>query len=334
MILVVGATGELGSRVVRSLCSTGAQVRCLVRTGSAYFWLNDTGAEYFFGDLREPDTLRRACEGARWVVSCAGLRTEGRSGGHRDVTEGGHAMLWHAAQSAGVERAVFVSCMGAGRPIDSPAHEARAGAEASLQRSGIEHVILRPSLFASTFALAARFGREHGWVPLLGTGDNLVSPIGVDDVALAVVASLDLPSARDRVIEVGGVERIGYRLALERSLGHTGASGAKPTRLPRLLRRGGFPLLSALQPRWSNRLRELEVHATEDLSVPEGAFESIFGWAPASFELALERALASPIRPTDIDEIYPLMKHRGPQATAYVPGTRPVADLPKGPPTA
>ncbi len=334
MVLVIGATGDLGSQVVRGLRAAGAPVRCLVRQGSAYFWLNDTGADYFFGDLREPDTLRRACAGVRHVIACAGLRTEGRRSHHDNVTRAGHHALWRAARTAGVQRVVFVSCLGAERFHGSPAHRARADAEDSLRASGLEHVILRPSLFATTFALAARYGAENGWVPMLGKGDNPVSPIGVADLALAAVASLDLPALRDRSIDVGGDESLGYREALERALQAAGALGASPAQAPAMLRGAGLPLLGRLQPRWATRLRELEVHANQDLSVPAGSFTAAFGWAPQPYQVALEAALAAPPRPEDILEIYPLMQHRGPQATAYEPGVMPLDQLPEGPPTA
>jgi uncharacterized protein YbjT (DUF2867 family) len=331
MVLVIGATGDLGSQVVRALRGAGTPVRCLVRQGSPYFWLNDTGAGYLFGDLREPDTLRRACDGVRWVVACAGLRTEGRASHHDNVTRAGHKALWRAARSAGVERVVYVSCLGAGRIPDSPAHQARAEAESALQSSGLEHVILRPSLFATTFALAARYGAEHGWVPMLGAGDNPVSPIGVHDVALAAVASLDLPGLRDRVIELGGPMVLSYREALEQALLAVGAPDASLRPVPGPLRGAGLGLLGRLQPRWATRLRELEAHASQDLSVAAGAFEHRFGWEPASFERALATALATEPRPENILELYPLMQHRGPQATAYEPGTRPLRELPEGP---
>jgi len=334
MVLVIGATGDLGAQVVRALRAAGAPVRSLVRQGSAYFWLNDTGAEYFFGDLREPDTLRRACEGVRWVISTAGLRTEARGSDHHSVTREGHKALWRAAAAAGVRRAIYVSCMGSDALPDSPAHAARADAEAALRGSGLEHVILRPSLFATTFALAARFGAERGWVPMLGAGDNPVSPIGVRDLALAVVASLDHDELQDRSIDVGGCTALSYRQALEQALAAAGAPHATPRVVPGVVRSSGLPLLGRLQPRWSTRLRELEAHATRDLSVPSGSFAETFGWSPAPYEQALATALAAPAQPENILEIYPLMQHRGPQATVYEPGTTPISELPEGPPAA
>jgi uncharacterized protein YbjT (DUF2867 family) len=331
MILVVGATGDLGSAVVRSLCSAGAPVRCLVRQGSPYFWLNDTGAGYHFGDLRDEGSLRRACRGVSHVISCAGLRTEGRGSDHERVTRQGHRALWRAARAEGVARAVFVSCLGAGRFTGSPAHRAKADAEAHLRDSGLEHTILQPSLFAGTLALAARFGASRGWVPMLGAGDNPVSPIGLQDLALAVVASLDHPGLRDRSVELGGADLLSYREALDLALEALGARGRVRV-VPSLLRSAGLPLLGRLQPRWTHRLRELELHASADLSVPEGSFEELFGWRPAPYRQALTVSLAAPQRPENILELYPLMQHRGPQAAAYQPGTRPLDELPAGPP--
>ncbi len=166
---------------------------------------------------------------------------------------------------------------------------------------------------------------------MLGSGDNMVSPIGVEDLALATVASLDLPRLRDRAIEVGGPHQISYRAALEEALAALGASSTEIRTIGRPLRGLGLGLLDRLQPRWFSRLRELELHASEDLGVAAGAFEDAFGWEPAPFERSLARALARPSQPENILEAYPLMQHRGPQATSYEPGTKPLAGLPTGP---
>ena len=60
VILVTGATGRLGSRIVRLLRRARLPVRALVRSGSYYYRLNDTGCGYFFGDLRNP-SRRYSC---------------------------------------------------------------------------------------------------------------------------------------------------------------------------------------------------------------------------------------------------------------------------------
>src|SRR5690242_18209500 len=71
MILVAGATGELGGRTVRVLRSGGRDVRCLVRAGSDAAALEEAGAEVVRGDLLDPGTLTAACAGVGCVVCTA-----------------------------------------------------------------------------------------------------------------------------------------------------------------------------------------------------------------------------------------------------------------------
>ena len=66
MILVVGATGALGGLIARRLLADGRKVRILVRPGSTYQPLVAAGAEAIIGDLKEPSSLRAACQAAAW----------------------------------------------------------------------------------------------------------------------------------------------------------------------------------------------------------------------------------------------------------------------------
>ena len=71
MILVVGATGQLGSLVVRRLRADGAPVRAMVRDPATAADLAATGAELAVADLRSPGTLDAALDGVTAVVATA-----------------------------------------------------------------------------------------------------------------------------------------------------------------------------------------------------------------------------------------------------------------------
>ena len=71
MFLIVGATGELGGRIVRLLRADGHDVRCLVRAGSDDVGLREVGATVVRGDLTDPPSLRVACEGVDTVIATA-----------------------------------------------------------------------------------------------------------------------------------------------------------------------------------------------------------------------------------------------------------------------
>lgn len=71
MILVVGATGNLGGSIARALLAEGKKVRVLVRPGSSYAGLVRDGAEPVTGDLKDPASLQAACAGVDAVVTTA-----------------------------------------------------------------------------------------------------------------------------------------------------------------------------------------------------------------------------------------------------------------------
>lgn len=71
MILAVGSRGQLGSVIVWRLCQEGVAIRALVRRASNVAVLEHSGAEFIEGDLRDIESLRKACSGCRAVVAIA-----------------------------------------------------------------------------------------------------------------------------------------------------------------------------------------------------------------------------------------------------------------------
>src|SRR6478735_2100264 len=124
MILVVGGTGELGGRVVRLLRERGQRVRCLVRPGSDDSKLRRQDVDVVRGDLTDPESLPAACEDADVVVATATAIARRLAGARhptiREVDEVGMAALVGAAETAGVERFVYVSYAGADAGLGMP----------------------------------------------------------------------------------------------------------------------------------------------------------------------------------------------------------------------
>ena len=124
--LVTGGTGFVGAHLVRALLERGDEVRCLVREGSRLDNLRGLEVETVVGDLRDPDSLRRAVAGCRRLFHCAAdyrlwVRDPGEL--YAANVEGTRGLL-RAAREAGVERVVYTSSVGAlglepdGRPAD------------------------------------------------------------------------------------------------------------------------------------------------------------------------------------------------------------------------
>jgi len=330
MILVTGATGRLGAAVVRTLRQVGQPVRALVRRGSAYFWLNDSGCAYFFGDLRDPSSLNRACKGITHLVACSGINLESRDNNHTSVTVEGHQALWDAARAQGVGRVIYVSAVGVERGYPVPWFDARRQAEETLMASGLEWVILRPSVFTRTFVEIARWKRQGNFLLIPGSGNNPVSPISLSDVALYVMACLELPWAVGRTIELFGPETLSAREVLDIA---TDVSGLDLKILP-VPERVVSVLAQASRPvglRWKHRLEHLKQWFSDDFSGSSHGLVQATNIPMRGVREAIE---------ADVDALRPLedpqarenqVVHRRFEATVYRPGEVALDSLPDGP---
>jgi uncharacterized protein YbjT (DUF2867 family) len=331
MILVTGGTGRLGNQIVRVLRSVGLDVRCLVRKGSEYFWLNDTGAAYFFGDLRDPESLSRALRDCRYLIAAAGVRVERTDNHHKNVTADGNIALFEAAKARKIEHTVFVSCAGAGDPQDVPALTAKKVAEDHLAASGLSYTILRPGLFAANFADLARRAELNGSVFLPGRADARVSPMHGRDLALLCMAALDLPSVKNRIVEVGGPDTMTVAEAWA-TMAEVAGVPADSWSVPPAALRALAPLARPLGRRWQNHLRKLDAWYSRDSAVDGAAIAATFGIPLTSYRDACAAAWADRHPGEDPTAREEKVVHRQFVATIYEPGTVPFESLPEGPP--
>ena len=130
--LVTGASGFIGSHIVEYLKKQGENVVALVRKTSNVEFLNDIGAELRFGELSDPDSLKKAMEGVDIVYHSAAMVDEWIvPEAARKVNVDGTKNILEAAKAAGVKRFIFVSSLSVlgmrdhhGTPADSPYHKA------------------------------------------------------------------------------------------------------------------------------------------------------------------------------------------------------------------
>lgn len=208
MVLLVGGTGRLGSRVGRRLLAEGRRVRVLSRSPARAEELARFGAEVVVGDLRDRASLARAMRGiARVVVSAQDERARGHAGWARQAA--GHHHLIQTACAERVEHLVFVSCRGVEPEHPLPAFRLKHADEVRLQGSSLGHAIVRPTAFMEPWAAwIGRPIREGRAVTIPGLGDHPINLVALDDVAHYVLLALDHPEARNRTLEVGGPENL------------------------------------------------------------------------------------------------------------------------------
>lgn len=211
-ILVVGATGFLGTEICRRAVERGHSVRGLVRSTSdadRVSALRDMGVTTTTGDLRDADSIRAAVQGAEAVISTAtSTRTRRPDEQLEDVDRDGQRQLIQLASDAGVRRFVFISYSG-GIDTDDPLTLAKRGGEEALRSSGMTWTILRPSYFMEAWlSPALGFDYLSAQATVYGAGTNPLSWIALADVAEFAAMALERPEADNAVIELGGPEAL------------------------------------------------------------------------------------------------------------------------------
>jgi len=150
MILVAGATGVLGSEIVRRLVARGEDVRAMVRATSSpekVEALQQAGVEIVRADLKDPQTLAAACAGVSAVISTVTTILTSQPGDSFEATDDqGNRSLIDAAKNAGASKFVFISFDTSQTP-DAPLPRAKHHVEEHLKQSGLDFTILQPGLF-------------------------------------------------------------------------------------------------------------------------------------------------------------------------------------------
>lgn len=212
-ILIVGASGMLGSRVARMLLARGARVRAAGRRLDKLAGLVESGAQAVTLDLARPDSFPDALAGVGAVFTAAhGLMDRSGHGPERLDADAMCRMI-DAAAEAGVRRFVHTSAQDAAP--DSPAAFTRAkfAAEQHLRASTLEWTILRPSAFADLYGQAMIGNRVAAGrtVWLIGPGTTRRNLVAVDDVATIAVRALLEDRFIREIIEVTGPDNLTER---------------------------------------------------------------------------------------------------------------------------
>ena len=236
MILLVGATGDLGGRVARLLRESGQDVRCLVRPTTDDSPLRAIGAQIVRGDLTEPATLAPACEGVETVIATATAITRRFAGTSsatiRDVDEVGMGHFVDAAEAAGVQRFVYLSFPIAGTGPRTPLEQAKLAIERRLADSPMRAVVVRSDgLQEVQLSRAARFDLAAGKATVIGKGDNRRRLVSSGDIA-ALLAAVALEPAPPAQIDVGGPEP----LTTNEIIGLAGELSHRPMKVQRMPR--------------------------------------------------------------------------------------------------
>jgi uncharacterized protein YbjT (DUF2867 family) len=217
VILLTGATGLLGSAVLRRLLARGEPVRCLVRDarrlGPARMRV-----QLATGDLADPGAFRNALRGVRTVVHLAGSERDQPGASIEELDALATWRLLRAAERAGAEHLLWAAPLGATPHHPSRVHRAKALAARAVAEAEIATTTFATSLVYAPgdrrLARIERLGLLPA-VPLTGRGAARTQPVWAEDAADGVLAALDRgPRSHDRH-ELAGPEVLTHRQVVE-----------------------------------------------------------------------------------------------------------------------
>jgi len=216
LILVAGATGNLGSAVTKVLLDQRRDVRILVRPKSNYQPLVQAGAMPVFGDLKDRDSLYPACEGVKTLITTANSALRGGEDNVITVDTEGNRNLIDAAKAAGVKQFIFVSMNGADVNSPVPFFQAKGKTEDYLRSSGVPFTIVAPNAFMDVWIgmVIGIPAVSRGTVTIVGEGLRKHSFISATDVTKFIIKSINNPIAMKQRLAIGGPEPATFRDAV------------------------------------------------------------------------------------------------------------------------
>lgn len=192
MLLLTGATGQVGSALLRRLVDEGEQVRCLVRDPRRLGTMR-VRVQIALGDLADPPSFRNALRGVDTVVHLAAAIRDQPRGSIEELNGIATWRLVRAAQNVGAERFVFFSALDASPHHRTRFHRAKALAEQAVKESELDWTVLAPSIVYAPgdrwLTMLERLSLAP-MMPVSGMGRARFQPIWAEDAAACALAVL------------------------------------------------------------------------------------------------------------------------------------------------
>ena len=291
-ILLTGATGYVGGRLLPQLEGSGHAVRCLARRPEYLEQRVGSGTVVVKGDCLEPDSLAPAMRGVETAYYM--VHSMGSSGDFQELDRRAARHFGQAAGRSGVRRIIYLGGLGQTGSELSAHLRSRHETGQALQSGGVPVVELRASIVLGSGSLSFELIRAlverlpvmicPRWVQVLA------QPIAVEDVTAYLLGALDLPGEESRVFEIGGADRVSYADIMRE---YAGQRGLKRLMIPVPVLTPGLSALwlGLTTPVYARVGRKLIEGVRNPTIVTNDEALSVFDIRPMSLREAIERAI-------------------------------------------
>lgn len=212
LILLTGATGYVGGRLLKVLEDAGQRVRCLARRPALLRSRVGTGTEVVAGDVLEPDSLIPALEGVDTAYYL--VHSMGSTGSFEEDDRRAARHFGEAARRAGVRRIIYLGGLGDSRAALSSHLRSRQEVGQVLRDCGVPVLELRASIVLGSGSLSFEMIRALvERLPVMITPRWVsipAQPIAITDLLDYLLAALTLPLEGHQIFEIGGADRVSY----------------------------------------------------------------------------------------------------------------------------
>ncbi len=211
LILLTGATGYVGGRLLAELEAKGHRLRCLARRPAFLRARVLPSTEVAQGDVFDPASLRAAMVGVHTAFYLVHSMGAGAAFEREDRRAAENFAA--AARATGLKRIVYLGGLGRGEPL-SPHLKSRQEVGGILRKSGVPTIEFRAGIIIGSGSLSFEMVRAlveklpvmtaPRWVR------TLTQPIAIEDVIAYLAAAIDLDVAESVIFEIGGTDRVSY----------------------------------------------------------------------------------------------------------------------------
>jgi uncharacterized protein YbjT (DUF2867 family) len=211
-ILLTGATGYVGGRLLNALRAAGYPVRCVVRRPEFLAPRIGPDTEIVKGDCLDATSLPAACAGVHTAYYL--VHSMGSTGDFTEPDRTAATNFASAAHAAGVQRIIYLGGLGGAEGQLSPHLRSRHETGEALRASAVPVVELRASIILGSGSLSFELIRAlverlpvmlcPRWVR------TLAQPIAIEDVLAYLLSAIELPRGQDGIFEIGGADRVSY----------------------------------------------------------------------------------------------------------------------------
>jgi uncharacterized protein YbjT (DUF2867 family) len=247
-ILLTGASGYVGGRLLRRLEASSRPLRCLTRRPEALCDRVSPPTELVEGDLLDRTSLAGAFEGVH--TACYLVHSMGGAGDFEDLDRRAAINFAEAARAAAVKQIVYLG--GLGRDEDlSPHLASRHEVGRLLRERGVATVELRASIVIGSGSASYETVRalvEH--LPVIVAPrwvETLAQPIAIEDVINYLLAAIEFESPVDAIYEIGGADQVTYADVMREYARQRGLR-RRVVRIPAITPRASRVLLGLLTP--------------------------------------------------------------------------------------